>query len=78
MITLTPVGDPLSTSEEVLEGYDVVFEILPRHKRNRYPDLTEVGGAAVGVRMAESEDEEVRMKRSAMHFFTIEGRIGGW
>ena len=61
MITLTPVGDPLSTlvAGDVLEGYDVLFEILPRHKRDMYLDLSEVGGKSVGVRMSESEDEEV-------------------
>ncbi|KAF8422181.1 hypothetical protein EV426DRAFT_575241 [Tirmania nivea] len=60
-VTLTPVGDPLSTLTDggVLEGYDVLFELLPRHKRDKYLDLSEVGGDSVGVRMLESEDQGI-------------------
>jgi len=45
-ITLTPVGGPLVTITNggLLEGYDVIFEILPRHKRVKYFDLRLVSG----------------------------------
>ena len=61
MITLTPVGDPLETTTDSagLEAYDVIFEVLPRHKRGKYLDLSEISGENVGVRMLESEDDEV-------------------
>ncbi|RPB24369.1 hypothetical protein L211DRAFT_868103 [Terfezia boudieri ATCC MYA-4762] len=60
-VTLTPVGDPLSTLTDggALEGYDVLFELLPRHKRDKYLDLSEVGGDSAGVRMLESEDQGI-------------------
>ncbi|KAF8445119.1 hypothetical protein BGX38DRAFT_1143603 [Terfezia claveryi] len=61
MITLTPVGDPLATITDstLLEGYDVIFEVLPRHKRDKYIDLSEISGKNLGVRMLESEDDEI-------------------